>query len=431
MEEKYMFHLKLALPVILNSQLTELSQEIGVSYDLLRQIAVHAVPIHGVITEDIEQYHKYDIIPLQYYKNTAEEDSILFEDETAFEFPVLYGADGIVFLCKKYNIDFQPLYEISIPRSFYMECDTNEWYDISQRFYDVSLENDNALELISGNDYSRQDYIDEQYHLWEAVQSLENGSLHNDPIKWSHGRRIRSLYNFGYSLRGDWDEDILTDMMHYNALDEDEKEKIVMMHLEERKKWWRENGYKIYYNYYINEGHSPEYAAERAESIFGESPEMRTCSIEGIGIRFPYFIYRKVFADFLQAHKHAFVKSSLEEQLFNRIENGENPYNVFLDSGYCLDHSDLHESHWAIAIANIIMRENGINLNIYFANSDEKYSNRNCIIFPKEYPWQYSNKEKKISRQGIITMFDRYAIELHLSSPHDCYYNIDMEDDPD
>ena len=426
-----MFHLNLALPVILNSQLTELSQEIGISYDLLRQIAVHAVPIHGVITEDIGQYHKYDIIPLQYYKGSADEDRILFEDETAFEFPVLYGADGIVFLCKKYNIDFQPLNEISIPRSFYMECGTNEWYDISQRFFDVSLENDNVLELLSGNDYSRHDYIDAQYRLWEAVQSLETGGLHNDLIKWSHGRRIRSLYNFGYSLRGGWDEGILTDMIYYDGLEDEEMEAIEMMHLEERKNWWKENAYKIYYNYYINEGHSSEYAAKRADSIFGEDPEMRTCSIEGIGIRFPLFIYRKIFSDFLRAHKHTFIRSSLEEQLFNRIENGENPYDVFLDSGYCLDHSDLHESHWAVAIANIIMRENGIKLNIYFANNNEKYSNRNYIMFPKEYPWQYSNKEKMISRQGIINMFDRYAIELQLSTPRDCYYIIDVEDDPD
>lgn len=426
-----MFHLTLAIPVILNSQLTELSEEVGISYDLLRQIAVHTAPIHGVITEDIEKYHKYDIIPLQYFNDKVSDSNTLLEDETAFGLPVLFGTDGIVFLCKKYGIDFVPISEISIPKSFYLECDTNEWFDISQLFYEVSVENDNALKLLSNSNISRHDYIDELYSLWKAVQCLENGGLHTEPMKWSHGRRIRTLYNFGYSLRGGWDEGILPDLAFYNNLDDDERENIQLMHIEERKKWWKENEYDIYYSYYINDGYTPEYAAERANSIFDEDPDMRTCSIEGIGIRFPVFIYRKIFADFLSNHKRAFIKSDLERELFKKIEKGENPYDVFRDSGYCLDCSELHESHWAVAIANIIMRENDIRVNIYFADNQDKYNNRNCIIFPKKYPWQLSDKEKRIGRQGLIEMFDRYAIELHFSSPHGCYYNFDVEDDPD
>ena len=73
-------------------------------------------------------------------------------------------------------------------------------------------------------------------------------------------------------------------------------------------------------------------------------------------------------------------------------------------------------------------RETGLRFEAFYADPDNGKGNRSCIIFPERPVWEYNEKEKKLSRNMLYQILDRYALELKLSVTTNCYYIMRIDD---
>ena len=422
-----MFDIQLSTPLFLDSQLEGIAKSLNLSKSTLRQLAYHQSPCLGVVKEDTQNLKKGDIIPVDIVTQNENGESVITDNPDAEGIPLVTCTEAVCFLCALNKIEAKPLTEIYIPESVFSECNTEQWYDISSLFADVNDFNNRVKRMMAMNSPD----IILRHHarlLWERVEMLETGHLGRSR-RWSHGRTIRGLNDLGFSLVSGWSEGMkLTFEEEYDV---DENEDIRRERKEERKRWERKQKFKFYLNRYMKQGLDFSEAFNRASISTNDNINMRPSTVEGIGLRFNDRITRDVLYAFLENHKRSFVRSEAEKEIYEQIRNYEDPYKVFKKCEYNLDYSKDYSGHWIIAVGNIIFRETGIEPEIFLAVGDDKYHNRNCIMFPQRNPWEYNDKEKRLTKDTLYKTLDRYALELKLTVCRECYYIFEVEDSVD
>lgn len=417
-----MMELNLAVPIYLTRQLAQMREATGLSLDQLQHLAYHSLPALGVITEDHEPYQKFDLIELHELKEKSDDSN----GERAWvsrkgleDIPYLTGADGIHWLCEQKEIDISPVTRISIRNDVFRECDREQWYDISQLYADVERRNDRVSRLARLN-APQAIMLPEAYVLWEQVEMLESGHIGNYKRRWNHGRIIRALNDIGYSLADGWSSGMREQFEH---LDDEGKDAI-----DDRRRQRFKNLVDKYTEKYEAQGMPFIDALIKAHDDAEGNPATRPASAEGMGIHIYDPFPRQVLADFLEKHKLSFIKSDAEHKLYDRIQSGEDLDTVFENSDYELDGPAYGFEHWAVAVANVMIRETGLSFGVHIADPDGKYKNRCSIMFADKAPWLYNDKEKKLSRNMLYQILDRYALELGLTVWEGAYFVMDFED---
>ena len=415
-----MMELTLAAPIYLTRQLARMKKATGLSLSQLQHLAYYYLPALGVITEDCELYHKFDLIELHEITNDEEDGSSYKDKEGLAGIPFLTGVDGIQWLCEQKGLDVPPLTKVSIPDSVFRECTRDQWYDISHMYADLEQRNrrvSRLLELRVPNAIQ----LPETMMLWQKVELLEAGRIGNRQRHWTHGRVVRSLNDIGYSLIDGWSAAMLE---HFEFLDDLGKEEI-----EERRRQRFDKLLAQYTKRNEARGMSFMDALIQAHDDVRGNPSTRPASIEGMGIQIYDPFPRQIIADFLENHKLSFIKSDVEQKLYDRIISGEDLDTVFEDSNYELDGPEYALEHWAVAVANVMIRETGLSFGVHIADPDGKYKNRSCILFSAREPWLYNEKDKKLSSNMLYQILDRYALELGLTVWDSAYFVMDLEDD--
>lgn len=422
-----MFNIQLAVPLFLDRQLEGIAKSLNLSISTLRQLAYHQSPCLGIIKEDIKDHKKGDIFPVDIVIQNENGENVITGNPDAVEIPLVTSTEAVCLLCSLNNIEAKPLTEIYIPESVFMECNTEQWYDISSLFADVNSYNNRVKRMTSMN---APDIIlrNEARLLWEKVEILETGHLGRSR-RWIHGRTIRGLNDLGFSLVSGWSEGMK--LSFEEEYDVDENEDIRRERKKERKRWERKQKFQFYLNRYMEQGLDFSEAFNKASISTNDNINMRPSTVEGIGMRFNDRITRDVLYTFLDNHKRSFVKSDVEKEIYEQIRNYEDPYKVFKKCEYYLDYTKGYSDHWIVAVGNIIYRETGIRPEIFLAGGDDQYHNRNCIMFPQRNPWEYNDKEKRLTKDTLFKTLDRYALELKLTVCMECYYVFEVEDSID
>ena len=398
-----MLGLKLAVPVFLDSQLKEIAETTGFPINQIRKLAWHELPPLMVYCQDDDGHHKYD---------TAEYDMNSNKGIT--------GSDAIIWLCQEKGIKINPLESLNIPLTVYEECDQNQWHDISSSFADVIRKSSFVERLM---EYNTPKFIifSKIYDLWQSVEFLETGLINGHTRRWNHGLRVRGLNDIGFSLINGWSE-----YMEENFEVRDEYESSEEQEARKRRRLMKE--IQWYTNFYENKGLSYIDAIEKASNRVKGHPHKRTLTIEGIGILLPARMNHSIVFAFLKNHKNVFGQSEIEKEILKNLEFAEETNDAFVGKKYELEGNGAGTEHWSVAVANVMIRETGINFDIYIADNDDKFENRSFILFQESLPWFYNEKEKKLSRNMLFQILDRYALELHLSVCTNCYYIMEVED---
>ena len=414
-----MMELDLGAPIYLARQLAQMESSVGLSMDQLEQLAYHTGPALGIITEDSGQYHKFDLISLEEIRK-KDEDSITYQfrrDLTGI--PYLTGAKGVLWLCEQKGLSIAPLTKVSIPHDVFRECDKDQWFDISSFYSDLELRNNRVVRL-AGLGVPDAIMLPETRILWEKVELLESGQLGNRVRRWTHGRVMRSLNDIGYSLADGWSAGMRE---LFETIDDEGREAIDAR---------RRARYKQMVDHliamYEKRGMTYPEALIKAHDEAKGKPSTRPASLDGMGIQVYDPFPGQVVADFLKNHRNSFIQSDIEQRIYDRILAGEDPDTVFGDSDYELDGPEYACDHWAVAITNVMIRETGLSFGVHIADPDGKYNNRSCILYADKSPWQYNEKEHKLSRNMLYQILDRYALELGLSVWENAYFVLDIED---
>ena len=407
-----MLNLELAVPIYLERHLRKIKRQTGISMSELYQLAYRSMPALGIFTEDAGEYKKFDFIELDVIIGDKEYTGR--NDITGL--PYLTGEKAIAWLCEQKGLDIEPISRIDISGGVYRECDKDQWFDICSYYADVERQNVRLTHLVQAH-VPEIILLNETSKLWESVQLLESGYLMGRNRRWNHGRIVRSLNDIGFSLVDGW-----IDGLGELIIDETEEEK------EERRLKTEERKLLYYISYYMKQGMESGDAFSRAVKRVRGDPKTRVCTIEGMGIRLPHSIRDKVIPNFLKNHKQTFIRSEKEQELYDKIQAGENLESLFEDSDYELDDGPYYAlNHWAVAVANVIMRETGLRLGVEIAQQDDE-KNRSCIVFPDRKPWLFNEKEKRLSYNMLYQILDRYALELHMAVSDDAYFITEAED---
>lgn len=409
-----MLYLDLCVPVILDHQLRAVAENTDYSLSDIRHLAYHIGPALGIITRGD---HKYELLPLQEEYINENGEHILRDIPDLPNEDFMTGTDAILWLCMEKGIGLEAIVKIDIPDSVYYECDKEPWSDICSFFADVSRQNKRTERLMA---LGAPSIIiqNERRMLWEAVEFLEAGKIGDSKRRWAHGRILRSLNDVGFSLDGGWFPYMREAIEVRKETPEEKKARHNKMH-----------GQQVEYftSVFMKRGLDAGEALTRAMFHAAGDPALRPCTTEGIGFWFPDHIRPSLIAEFLKKHKAAFVRSEAERKIYDRIQAGDDLEEVFDGTRYETDRRGAGFEHWAVAVANVMARENDIGFDVYLVDPESKYENRNCIIFEDKSPWLYSEKEKRLSHNMIYQILDRYALELHLSVS-DCYYVLDIFD---
>jgi hypothetical protein len=110
---------------------------------------------------------------------------------------------------------------------------------------------------------------------------------------------------------------------------------------------------------------------------------------------------RKVI-EFCKNHKDTL--NNLDEELVEEIEDNDDfsfsDYEVDADNGYS-------DNSAANIIANIMSNETGIDFSV-----EEDTDCLAYILFEAKEPWAYNEKEKALTSQKLLEIYQRYAEEL-------------------
>ena len=91
-------------------------------------------------------------------------------------------------------------------------------------------------------------------------------------------------------------------------------------------------------------------------------------------------------SEHINIHRTSFIKSDAEQNIYNRIRDGEGLDTVFANLDYELDESEYAYDHWAVAVANVMCRETGLSFGVHIANPNGKYKNRSSILYADKSP---------------------------------------------
>ena len=401
-----MLSLTLTTPILLERQLSELCGELGISFDEIRQLACIRTPMMGVIYEDTADHKKYDLIEIG-----ADIGSL----------PIYKGFEAILWLCKEKGIDVKPLTEIVIPGNVFMDCDSEQWYDISDSFSKIEYYN-YLIEKFTKMGAPEPFIMPKKRQLYEYVEFLECGKIGGGNRKWNHGRMIRGLNDMGYSLI----EGRLPGMqgLYCEEYDEDVAK--------ERSDRNRAIEVRWYLSQFEKEGMDPLDALDRALRLVNGKPSKRARSIEGMGFWLKDPIDPGIVFSFLDAHKTTFIQSEEEQRIYDQMKGDDMHPEVsevfFVPEDESADMYDRQYSFWGEAVAAIMTRETGLRFEAFYADPDSCKGNRSCILFPERPVWEYNEKEKKLSRNMLFQILDRYALELKHSVTTSCYYIMRIDD---
>ena len=414
-----MLDLELATPVFLLRQLAAMEQGTGLSFQKLKQLAFYETPGLGIVTEDTVRYRKFDLIELQ-EEQGADDGDTAWVFKKGIQAPFIAGVNGISWLCEQKEIEIQPLSKISIPDSVFEECDKEQWYDISQLYEKVSRRNSRVKSLTSlPKPLPGAILYLETMMLWQEVEMLECGHIGKAARHWTHGRILRGLNDIGFSLADGWADGMREPIEIIEETDEERRA---------RQQRMREIDIRWYTRYYQKQGLSESEAYFHALNQVNGEPSVRVLTVEGMGLQYYDETQRCIVAEFLKNHKRTFIQSEKEQQIYECVQAGDDLTEAFDGSDYELDGLGYGYEHWAVAVANVMIRETGLSFEVHRADTNEKYQNRSCIIFPVKSPWLYNEKEKHLSRNMLYQILDRYALELHLTVKEDCYFIMEIED---
>ena len=416
-----MLSIKLAVPILLDRQLAELSDKLDLPLNELRQLAYTKSPDLGIIYEDTDVHQKYDLIELSTVSE-VNDDTITYRHRTDLgDTPYYAGFEAVLWLCKEKGVPVRPITDVTIPDIVFSRCDSDQWYDISQAFFTVELRSNRTQRLASLN-APFPIMCNEIRSLYESVEILECGKIGGASRRWNHGRMIRGLNDVGYSLI----EGLLPGMQGLYCEEYDEYV------AKERSDRNRMIEVRWYLSQFEKEGMDPLDALDRALRLVNGNPTKRTRSIEGMGFWLKDPIDPGIVFSFLDAHKRTFIQSEDEQRIYDQMKgNGYHPEMsevFYVPEDASSDMYDLQYSFWGEAVAAIMTRETGLRFEAFYADPDNSKGNRSCILFPERSVWEYNEKEKKLSRNMLFQILDRYALELKHSVSANCYYIMKIDD---
>lgn len=258
--------------------------------------------------------------------------------------------------------------------------------------------------------------------LYEYVEFLECGKIGGGNRKWNHGRMIRGLNDMGYSL-------IDGKLPGMQRLCYEEYDEYVAKERSDRN---RVIEVRWYVSQFEKEGMDPFDALDRALRLVNGKPAKRARSIEGMGFWLKDLIDPGIVFSFLDAHKATFIQSENEQRIYDQMKgNGLHPEVsevFFVPEDESSDMYDRQYSFWGEEVATIMTRETGLRFEAFYADPDNSKGNRSCILFPERSVWEYNEKEKKLSRNMLYQILDRYALELKHSVSTNCYYTMKIDD---
>jgi len=200
-EKCSMLSLKLCTPILLERQLSELCGKLGCTFDEIRQLACIRTPMMGVIYEDTADYKQYDLIEISSVSVDKDGHRTNTYRTDLQGLPYYVGFEAVLWLCKEKGIDVHPLTDISIPEQVFSNCDSEQWYDISDSFAKIEYYN-HLVDKFTKMEAPEPILIYKKRDLYEYIEFLECGKIGGGNRKWSHGRMIRGLNDMGYSLLG-------------------------------------------------------------------------------------------------------------------------------------------------------------------------------------------------------------------------------------
>lgn len=161
------------------------------------------------------------------------------------------------------------------------------------------------------------------------------------------------------------------------------------------------------------------------QAIFGDPDRpKRISTVEGEGFyidRVPEY----AVINFLHTHQNTFCRSQKEQEMLDRLANGEALDKIF--EYYDTDSKNMVGfGHWGVAIANVMYRETNIQFD-FWDDVDYDYNVRPCIMFSATMPYHMNETEKELSRDTLIQILDQYARELKTEVASDCYTIIEMD----
>ena len=412
-----MLSIKLAVPILLDRQLAELSDKLNMSLNELRQLAYTKSPHLGIIFEDTDVHQKYDLIELSTVSE-VNDDTISYRHRTDLgDTPYYTGFEAVLWLCKEKGVPVKSITDVSIPDIVFSRCDSDQWYDISQAFFSVELRNNRTQRLASLN-APFLIMCNEIRSLYESVEILECGKIGGASRRWNHGRMIRGLNDVGYSLV----EGVLKGLgeIEYQEYTKDVARERQMLTNRLELEWYIEQ--------YKRKGMDPVDAVNRALRLIEGDPDRRARSVEGMGFWLRDPINPKIVFNFLDLHKKSFVKSPEEQIIYDLLKQGAEVYEVFHTRNKIKGLEECRYTFWGEAVSAVMMRETGLHFEAFYADPNKRKGNRSCILFPERSVWEYNEKEKKLSRNMLYQLLDRYALELQHSVSTNCYYIMQIDD---
>lgn|GEM_PF-5473801 len=355
-----MLSLTLTTPILPERQLSELCGKLGISFDEIRQLACIRTPMMGIIYEDTANHKKYDLIEI---------------GADIGNLPIYRGFEAILWLCKEKGIDVKPLTEIVIPGNVFMDCDSEQWYDISDSFSKIEYYN-YLVEKFTKMGVPESFIMPKKRNLYEYVEFPECGKIGGGTRKRNHGRMIRRLNDMGYSL-------IEGRLPGRQGLYCEEYDKDVAKERSDRN---RVIEFRWYVSQFEKEGMDPLDALDRALRLVTGQPSKRARSIEGMGIWLKDPIDPGIVFSFLDAHKTTLIQSEEEQRIYDQIKGDDMSPEVsevfFVPEDESADMYDRQYSFCGEAVAAIMTRETSLRFEAFYADPDSNKGNRSCILFP-------------------------------------------------
>ena len=144
---------------------------------------------------------------------------------------------------------------------------------------------------------------------------------------------------------------------------------------------------------------------------------MRSSFVYGFGFEV-YDVKPLALIGFIENHKETLIKSDLEREMVETINNTENglfAYNIaeeyFEDWEYACDVTG--QEGFGAVISNVISRETGIRIEYQMGQSD--CGSYPSVLLAETYPWLYNEKERNLTVDSLTEILLPYAEELGLS----------------
>ena len=135
------------------------------------------------------------------------------------------------------------------------------------------------------------------------------------------------------------------------------------------------------------------------------------------GIGFQIKIKPDRLQKFLQDHKESIEQIKGAESVLECLNLDENAFEDAFHGFEYWPNNGFGDSLTAI-IADIMSVETGLPIAYYTPAEDDDHES---ILYEQAYPWEMNDKERNLTKDELITMFEKYAKELDS--------NIEVDDD--